>query len=250
MNPVGLFCSNEYRVVTDEEWLQARKELFAAEKELTHHQDRVSELRRQLPWRRITKDYRFHTPTGEKSLADLFEGRSQLLVYHFMYAPEWEAGCPGCSFGSDHFDGARLHIENHDVKLLVVSRAPLETLLAFRKRMGWQFDWVSSNGSDFNFDFQASYTPDQIASGEIYHNWDMLKNKDPEHHGISVFAKNEAGEIFHTYSTYARGTDNILGAHILLDMTPRGRNEGTTMDWVRLHDEYQQKGETRHCCHS
>lgn len=250
MKPTGLFAENEYSVATDEQWLEARKELFNAEKELTHHQDRVSELRRQLPWRKLKKEYTFHTTDGDQSLSDLFEGRSQLIVYHFMLRPEWEEGCTGCSFGSDHFDGALKHIENHDVKFVAVSLAPLDKIQAFRQRMGWKFNWVSSHDSDFNYDYQASYTPEQIESGEIFHNWEMIKSTDAEHHGMSVFAKNDKGEVFHTYSAYARGTDNILGAHILLDMTPRGRNEETTMDWVRLNDQYGGASGKTDCCHN
>jgi predicted dithiol-disulfide oxidoreductase (DUF899 family) len=225
-------------VVSPGQWLAARRALLEKEKEVTRRNDELSTLRRELPWVKVEKDYRFDTPEGPKTLAELFEGRSQLIVYHFMFGPEWEEGCDGCSFLSDHFDGANLHLPHHDVTLLVVSRAPMEEFLPYKKRMGWHFKWVSSHGSDFNFDFHASSTPDQ---GKFLYNYEET---DPaqaggEHHGISVFYKNEAGEIFHTYSAYARGVDILCGTHNLLDLTPRGRNEHGTMDWVRRHDSYE-----------
>lgn len=199
--------------------------------------DRLSEKRRALPWVRVEKDYAFATSEGKKSLADLFCGRSQLIVYHFMFGPEWDQGCDGCSFLSDHFDGANLHLPHHDVTLLAVSRAPLGKLLRFRQRMGWRFEWVSSEGTDFNEDFHASTPP---GATTVLYNFEEINASDAgeEHHGISVFYKNDRGEIFHTYSAYSRGVDILCGTHNLLDLTPKGRNERSTMDWVRLHDQY------------
>ncbi len=227
-------------VVSRAEWLAARRELLATEKEITRKIDRLSEMRRALPWVKIDKEYLFDTPDGRKTLADLFDGRSQLIVYHFMFGPDWEEGCDGCSFLSDHFDGANLHLAHHDVTLVAVSRASLEKLLRFKKRMDWKFPWVSSTGSDFNFDFHASTSPEQLASGRILYNFEEIEStgSGEEHHGISVFFKNPQDEIFHTYSCYARGVDILCTTHNFLDLTPRGRNERSTMDWVRLHDQY------------
>jgi predicted dithiol-disulfide oxidoreductase (DUF899 family) len=185
----------------------------------------------------VEKDYRFHTEQGVKSLADLFDGRSQLIVYHFMFGPDWDEGCDGCSFLSDHFDGPNLHLPHHDVTLAVISRAPLEKLLAFKRRMGWEFQWVSSEGSDFNFDFDAS-----SKAGERYlYNFEEESggDSDEEHHGMSVFYRQADGGIFRTYACHARGVDPLCGTHQLLDLTPKGRNENGTMDWVRLHDRYE-----------
>ncbi len=230
-----------HSVVSRDEWLAARRKLLEEEKELTRCIDRLSALRRSLPWVKVGKDYLFDTSEGKQTLADLFEGRSQLIVYHFMLGPGWEEGCDGCSFLSDHFDGANLHLPHHDVTLLAVSRAPLPELLRFKERMGWRFKWVSSHASDFNYDFHASSSPEQIASGKILYNFHQIDDSDAgeEHHGISVFYRNPDGEIFHTYSAYARGVDILCGTHNLLDLTPLGRNEQSTMDWVRLHDRYE-----------
>lgn len=227
-------------VVGYDEWLSARRDLLAEEKELTRRNDLLSEKRRALPWVKVEKDYRFHTADGEKSLADLFAGRSQMIVYHFMLGPDWDEGCPGCSFLSDHFDGPNLHLAHHDVTLLAVSRAPLEKLLEYQQRMGWKFPWVSSFGSDFNYDFHASSTPEQLAWGTILYNFHEIDSSDSgeEHHGISVFYRNPGGDIFHTYSCYSRGVDILCGTHNLLDLTPKGRNETDTMSWVRRHDQY------------
>ena len=203
--------------------------------------DLVMEERRRLPWVRVDKDYRFQTPEGEKSLADLFDGRSQLIVYHFMFGPGWEQGCVGCSFIGDHIDSANLHLAHHDVTLLAVSRGPLADLRAYKARMNWKFDWVSSAGSDFNYDFGASFTPEQVASGAPVYNFGTLPAFMEDLHGESVFIRNAAGEIFHTYSSYARAGDVLIGAHHWLDLTPKGRNEGSTMDWVKRHDQYEEK---------
>ncbi|MGZ8281451.1 MAG: DUF899 domain-containing protein [Allosphingosinicella sp.] len=230
---------DETRIVSREAWLEARREHLKSEKALTRMHDLVMEERRRLPWVRIEKDYRFHTAQGEKSLGDLFDGRSQLVVYHFMFGPGWEKGCLGCSFISDHIDGANLHLAHHDVTLVAVSRGPLADLLAFRERMGWKFEWVSSAGSDFNHDFGASFTPEQVASGEMLYNFGTLPAAMEDLHGESVFIRDVAGAIFHSYSSYARAGDTLIGAHHWLDLTPKGRNGAGTMNWVRLHDEYE-----------
>jgi predicted dithiol-disulfide oxidoreductase (DUF899 family) len=240
----------EHEVVSRERWLEARKALLEKEKAHTRAHDRLMEERRALPWVRIEKDYVFQTEQGPKSLGELFAGRSQLIVYHFMFAPGWEEGCSGCSFIADHIDGANLHLAHHDVTLLAVSRAPLEEFLPFKKRMGWRFEWVSSSGSDFNYDFGVSFTPEQVASGNVVYNYAPAPSeyRVEEQHGESVFHRNEAGEIFHTYSSYARAGDILIGAHNYLDLTPKGRNEKSTMDWVRLHDRYEEPAQA--CCHA
>jgi len=230
-----------HKVVSREDWLKARRTHLAREKEVTHAMDRLYEERRALPWVKVDKAYMFDTVGGRKSLADLFNGNSQLIVYHFMFGPDWEAGCPGCSFLSDHIDGANQHLKHHDVSVVAVSRGPLAKLQAYRKRMGWRFDWVSSYGSDFNFDYHVSFTPEQLAGDTIFYNFEAIPRAQghDELPGMSVFYKNEAGEIFHTYSSYARGGDILIGAHHFLDLTPKGRNESETMDWMRRHDEYE-----------
>jgi predicted dithiol-disulfide oxidoreductase (DUF899 family) len=234
-------------VVTPEVWLAARRALLRKEKELTRLNDELSTLRRQLPWVRVTKDYRFQAASGEMTLADLFADRSQLIVYHFMYGPGWKEGCSGCSFLADHFDGANLHLQHHDVTLLAVSRAPLHELEPFKKRMGWRFPWVSSHGSDFNYDFHASSSRDNLASGRITYNFHEVDSDGfgEEHHGISVFLKRPDESIFHTYSCYSRGVDILCGTHNFLDLTPLGRNEHEIMDWIRHHDRYDTS--TRKC---
>ncbi len=232
---------DNHSVVSREDWLAARRELLEMEKKLTRLNDELSAMRREMPWVRVEKEYVFETPEGKRTLADLFEGRSQLIVYHFMFGPGWKEGCDGCSFLSDHFDGANLHLPHHDVSLVAVSRAPLTELLPFKERMGWKFPWVSSYGGDFNYDFHASSSREQLASGKILYNFEEVDSEDAgeEHHGVSVFYKNSSGELFHTYSCYSRGVDILCGTHNLLDLTPRGRNEKGTMDWVRLHDQYE-----------
>ena len=226
-------------IVSQEQWLEARREHLKSEKALTRMHDLVMEERRRLPWVRVDKAYVFETTEGKKTLAALFDGRSQLIVYHFMFGPGWEAGCPGCSFISDHIDGANLHLAHHDVTLLAVSRAPLADLLAYKQRMDWRFEWVSSAGSDFNYDFGASFTPEQVASGTPLYNFETMPAFMEDLHGESVFIRNGSGEIFHTYSSYARAGDVLIGAHHWLDLTPKGRNETTTMNWMRRHDEYE-----------
>jgi predicted dithiol-disulfide oxidoreductase (DUF899 family) len=212
-------------IVSREEWLAARKKLLAKEKEQTRRRDRLSAERRELPWVRIEKEYIFHTPRGKRMLGDLFEGRSQLIVKHFMLAPGQLEGCVGCSFEVDHIEAALQHLERHDVKFVSVARAPLAEIEAFKKRMGWRFDWVSSFGSDFNYDFDVSFTKEEMESGEARYNYRTGKVPLQDLSGLSVFAKNEAGEVFHTYSAFGRGAEEVLGTYMLLDLTPKGRNE-------------------------
>jgi predicted dithiol-disulfide oxidoreductase (DUF899 family) len=229
-------------VVSSDRWIAERKALLAREKELTRLRDEVARERRALPWQRIEKSYAFDAPEGRRTLADLFEGRHQLLVQHFMFAPGWEEGCKSCSFMADHIDGARVHLAHRDLTVLVVSRAPLADIDRFRQRMGWQFKWVSSHGSDFNHDFGVSFTPEERARGEVDYNYQKQPFPQEEAPGISVFYKNDAGEVFHTYSTYGRGVELMMGAYLLLDLTPRGRDEdhlGYTMEWLRHHDRYE-----------
>ncbi len=238
------------QIVSRAEWLAARKAHLEREKDHMRAWDRLCAERRALPWVRIDKDYVFATPDGEKSLHDLFDGRSQMIVYHFMFGPGWAEGCDGCSFLADHFDGANLHLRHHDVTLMVVSRAPLAEFLPFRKRMGWHFPWVSSHGSDFNFDFDASFHPEDVEAGKATYNFAPYRGKMEDLHGISVFYRDrDTHEIFHTYSSYARGGDALIGAHAFLDLTPLGRNENGTMDWVRLHDLYEDSKSDSGCCH-
>jgi predicted dithiol-disulfide oxidoreductase (DUF899 family) len=229
-------------VVSRDRWIAARKTLLAREKELTRLRDQIARERRALPWLRIEKNYVFDTPAGQRTLAELFEGRRQLLVQHFMFAPGWEEGCKSCSFMADHNDGANVHLAQRDVTLLVVSRAPLAEIERFRQRMGWQFKWVSSHGSDFNHDFGVSFTPEDMAKGEVYYNYGMQSFPTEEAPGISVFCKDGAGNVFHTYSTYGRGVEVMMGAYNLLDLTPKGRDERDVpykMEWVRHHDRYE-----------
>jgi predicted dithiol-disulfide oxidoreductase (DUF899 family) len=230
---------NRPEVISEAEWVVARKELLKKEKEFTHQRDALSAERRKLPWIKIDKEYVFDGPNGKETLADLFDGRSQLIVYHFMFGPDWEEGCPSCSFLCDHIDGTLAHLEHHDVTLLAISRAPLSKLEAYKKRMGWRFKWVSSFGNDFNFDYHVSFTEKEIAHGKIYYNYEMTEGGE-EQPGVSVFYKEESGDIFHTYSSYARGGDLLIGAYNYLDLTPLGRREkkGEGMDWVRRHDRY------------
>ncbi|NIX75670.1 DUF899 domain-containing protein [Microvirga terricola] len=238
------------RVVSQEEWLNARKALLAREKEFTRFRDQLNAERMSLPWVKVEKDYVFDTPSGRKTLAELFDGRSQLLVYHFMLGSGWGAGCPSCSFVADHFEGARIHLNHHDVTLMAVSRASLAEIEAYRKRMGWTFPWASSASTDFNFDYHVSFTKDQLASGKLAYNFEELdaKGMPEELPGLSVFAKDDAGNVFHTYSTYARGLEEMLGAFMFLDRAPKGRNEKTIMDWVRRHDEYENTAKMHACC--
>lgn len=238
------------KVVSQAEWLKARQELLKKEKQLTRLSDELTRERMELPRVKVEKNYSFDALSGKKSLAELFDGRSQLIVYHFMFGPGWREGCVGCSFVSDHVDGALVHLEHHDVTYTAVSRAPLPELAAYQKRMGWRFNWVSSFNSDFNYDFQVSFTKDQLAAGKVYYNYDLREVPGEEVSGYTVFYKNPAGEIFHTYSCYARGTEKPVASYMLLDIAPKGRNETgprhDLTDWVRHHDNYDGAGSVDH----
>ncbi|CAN7210701.1 DUF899 domain-containing protein [Neorhizobium tomejilense] len=240
-------------VVSREEWLEASRRLLALEKEETKLRDKVRAERLAMPWVKVDKDYVFDTPNGRKSLADLFDGRSQLIVYHFMLGPDWDAGCLGCSFLSDHIDGTLPHLNNHDVTFIAVARAPLDKIEAYKKRMGWKFPWVSSFGSDFNFDYHVSFSKEDLAKEKVYYNYREVPPSEAhdELPGLSAFYRNEAGEVFHTYSSYARGGEELIGTLMILDRAPLGRNEDSTMNFVKRHDEYEQKPQetASSCCH-
>ena len=231
---------NPSKVVPRDEWLVARKDLLTREKELTRLHDEVSRHRRELPWVKIDKEYVFDGQDGRKTLADLFDGRSQLIVYHFMLGPGWKEGCKSCSYLADHFDGANWHLPHRDVTFVVVSRAPLSEIEPFKKRMGWRFKWFSSHSNDFNFDYHVSASEDDRANGKMHYNYETQEGVTDELPGLSVFYKDENGDVFHTYSTYARGLDILVGVYNFLDLVPKGRDENpdATMDWVRRHDEY------------
>ncbi len=240
-----------HAIVSQDEWLKARKALLAKEKEFTKQRDALSAQRRELPWVKVEKAYVFDGPDGKETLAELFGGKSQLLVYHFMLGPGWVQGCPSCSYLADHFDGAAIHLAQRDVTLVAVSRAPLVEIEAYKKRMGWKFKWTSSFGSDFNRDFRVSFTEEEMA-GEVEYNYAKGKFPSEEAPGLSAFIKDN-GAVFHTYSAYARGLDMLVGAYNFLDLAPRGRDEGAlpwTMAWVRRHDEYEPASVTRagSCC--
>jgi len=229
-----------HKVVSRDEWLKARVAHLAAEKELTRKRDELSRQRRELPWVRVERDYVFEGPKGAETLADLFAGRSQLIVYHFMLGPNWEEGCKSCSFLADHFDATRIHLAHRDVAFAVVSQAPMPRIQAFQERMGWRFDWVSAFGNDFQHDYGVHFTKEELA-GEVDYNYSKTRFGLEEAPGLSVFYKDEAGEIFHTYSTYARGLDSLVGTYQFLDLAPKGRDEDDlafTMAWVRHHDRY------------
>ncbi len=228
------------KIVSHDEWVEARKALLAEEKAFTRERDALSARRRALPWVRIDKDYTFEGPDGPVTLAGLFDGRAQLVVQHFMFHPDWEAGCKSCSFWADSFDHAVDHLPGRDTSFAAVSRAPIETLEAFRKRMGWTFRWVSSHGSDFNYDFDVSFTPDELAGGKVYYNFQETTFPAPEAPGISVFARDDDGAVYRTYSTYGRGLDPMNATYQLLDLTPKGRDEdglSYSMEWVALRGE-------------
>jgi predicted dithiol-disulfide oxidoreductase (DUF899 family) len=233
-----------HKVVSEEEWLKVRKQLLTQEKEFTRLRDRLSQQRRNLPWVRVEKNYVFEGPNVKETLADLFEGRSQLAVYHFMFAPDGEEGCRSCSFWADSFNAIAVHLNHRDVTMVAISRAPYEKLEAFKRRMGWSFKWLSSGGNDFNYDYQASFTAEEIAKGKVYHNFGTYEEDlDEEKPGISVFYKDKSGDVFHTYSAYSRGIDLMNAAYNYLDLVPKGREEAELewpMAWVRHHDRYNQ----------
>lgn len=236
-------------ILSQENWLVERKRLLTREKELTRLRDELAQQRRELPWVRIEKTYVFDTPTGQCTLADLFAGHRQLIVQHFMFAPTWAEGCASCSFMADHTDSMTVHLAQRDVTMLAVSRAPIAEIERFRQRMGWHFTWVSSYGSDFNHDFGVTFTPEEITQGELYYNY--TQRPDQEMPGISVFYQDDAGTIFHTYSTYGRGVEVMMGTYNLLDLTPKGRNERDVshkMEWVRHHDRYEAAPTASSCC--
>jgi len=229
------------KTVSHPEWLAARKAFLTKEKEFTRLRDELTRQRRALPWEKVEKRYEFDSASGKVALADLFNGRNQLIVYHFMFGPDWQEGCPSCSFVSDHFDGTLIHLTNRDTTLAVISRAPYAQIEAFKKRMGWNFPWVSSFASDFNFDYHVSFTPEDRASGKVEYNYAVGEFPSEEGPGFSVFAKDAAGEVFHTFSSFGRGVDILMGTYNFLDLVPKGRDEdglAHSMAWVRHHDRY------------
>ena len=227
-------------IVSEAEWLVARKDLLTREKEFTRQRDALAKARQNLPMVKIDKDYVFDGPNGKKKLADLFDDRSQLIVYHFMLGPGWGEGCKSCSYLADHFDGPNIHLPHRDVAFVAISRAPLSEIQAYQKRMEWRFKWLSSHGNNFNFDYHVSFTPEEEKKGEVYYNYEKQEFISDELPGLSVFYKDGNGEVFHTYSTYGRGLDILLGTYNFLDLVPKGRDENpdSTMDWVQRHDEY------------
>jgi predicted dithiol-disulfide oxidoreductase (DUF899 family) len=230
-----------HRVVSREEWLEARKQLLLKEKALTHARDALSRERRELPWVRVDKRYVFQGADGEVTLPELFQGRSQLVVYHFMFAPEWETGCKSCSFWADSFNGVVPHLARRDVSFVAISRAPVSKLQSFQQRMGWSFPWVSSAGTDFNFDYSVSFTPEDLAGKRATYNYGPHTNSMTDMHGISTFYRDDGGGLFHTYSCFARGVDILNTAYQYLDLVPKGRDEQGLpwpMAWVKLRDEY------------
>lgn len=230
------------KVVPQAEWLVARKELLTKEKQFTKLRDDLSRQRRELPWEKVERNYVFDGPSGKVTLAELFQGKSQLIIYHFMFGPDWKEGCPSCSLLADHFDGARSHLAARDVQFAVVSRAPMAKLEPFKKRMGWNFNWVSSNTNDFNRDYHVSFTKDEIESGNMTYNYTTQKFPSEEGPGASVFYKDKSGAIYHTYSSFGRGLDIMIGAYNWLDIAPKGRDEEGlpySMAWVRHHDRYE-----------
>ncbi len=242
--------SHSHAVASREEWTTARKKLLLEEKEYTHLRDKLRAERAKLPWVLVDKDYVFEGPQGPVSLGDLFRGRSQLIVQHFMFGPGWEEGCQGCSFLADHVDAARQHFEHHDVAFAAISRATYPEIAKFQKRMGWQFPWVSSFGNDFNYDYHVSFTPEQMASGKVTYNFEESDAEIDELPGQSAFYKDDDGRIYHTYSSYARGGEELLGTYMFLDIAPKGRNEKEIMDWLRYHDRYEEAEPAESCCGS
>jgi len=233
-----------HKTVSREEWLEARRVLLAKEKAHLRAHDEIARQRRELPWVKVDKTYLFEGPDGQETLSDLFAGRSQLIVKHFMLGPGWKEGCVGCSFGADQMQGSLIHLINHDVMYVAVSRAPYAEIAPFHRRMGWPFKWVSSHGNDFNFDYQVSFTEADRARGKVVYNFEEQPYMSDEMPGLSVFTKDEAGQIFHTYSVFARGTEDVGGVYGFLDITPKGRNEppgGNLTAWVRHHDKYDEK---------
>jgi predicted dithiol-disulfide oxidoreductase (DUF899 family) len=238
----------EHKVVPQKQWLAARKSLLLKEKQFSRLRDQLNQQRRDLPWVKVEKEYVFDGPNGKETLAELFCGKNQLIVYHFMFGPGWKDGCPHCSFWADHYDSVNIHLGQRDTTLIVVSRAPLKEIAPFKKRMGWRFKWLSSSKTDFNFDFTVSFTPEQLKTGKAIYNYAKLNMDIDEREGVSAFYKDKKGEVFHTYSSYARGIDLLNTTYNFLDLTAKGRDENpdSSQDWVRYKDEY--KGATQVCC--
>jgi predicted dithiol-disulfide oxidoreductase (DUF899 family) len=232
-------------IVSPEKWLAARREFLREEKEFTRLREKLAARRRELPWVKVDKAYTFESPGGPVSLADLFEGRSQLVVYHFMFGPGWEEGCKSCSYVSDHLAATVVHLKARDVAFAAISHAPLAEFAPFKQRMGWTFNWVSAHDSDFNYDYHVSFTPEEMAKGKVYYNYELMEFPAEEAPGLSVFAKDANGDIYHTYSTYGRGLDPLIGTYTVLDLVPKGRDEDpeATMSWVRYHDRYDQSAD-------
>ncbi len=232
----------KHRVVSHKAWIGARRKFLAKEKKFTRLRDELARQRRALPWEKVDKQYVFDGPKGRETLPELFDGRSQLVVYHFMFAPDWNEGCKHCSFWADNFNGLGIHLNHRDVSLVAISRAPLEKLEAFKRRMGWSFKWVSSGGNDFNYDYQASFTPQEIESAAAFYNFSKSDVGVTDREGVSVFYRDPSGAVFHTYSSYARGIDMLNTAYHYLDLVPKGRDEDDlefTQSWVRHHDRYE-----------
>jgi len=232
----------KHRVVSHKAWIEARRKFLAKEKKFTRLRDDLSRQRRALPWEKVDKQYVFDGPIGSETLSDLFDGRSQLVVYHFMFAPDWNEGCKHCSFWADNFNGLGSHLNHRDVTFVAISRAPLEKLEAFKKRMGWSFKWVCSGQNDFNYDYQASFTPQEVESGAAFYNYSKFDVGVSDREGVSVFYKDPSSAVFHTYSSYARGIDMLNTAYHYLDLVPKGRDEDGlefTQSWVRYHDGYE-----------
>lgn len=227
-----------HSVVPIDDWYKAGAQLLVKEKGLTRMRDEVARERRALPWTKVKEDYVFHGPNGDVKLSELFDGKSQLIIYHAMWGPNDDGPCEGCSFIMDHIDAARLHFEHHDIAIAAVSRAPLSHFALFKKRMGWQFRWLSSDGTSFNFDYGVSFRREDLDKGDVFYNFKMQKLRSEEQPGLTAFYKNEKGEIFRTYSTYERGLDMLLGAYNFIDLTAKGRDEQHGMDWVQIHDQY------------
>ncbi|MEE8288533.1 MAG: thioredoxin family protein [Nitrosomonadaceae bacterium] len=228
-------------VVSHSEWIEARKAFLVKEKEFTKMRDQISQLRRELPWEKVEKDYEFEGPNGASRLSDLFQGRNQLIIYHFMLGPDWDAGCKSCSFIADHFNPAIVHLNQRDVSMVAVSRAPMKVLEQYKKRMGWDFLWVSSFKNDFNQDYNVSFSEEEVERGDAYYNYKEKGFPSTEAPGASVFYKDKDGTIYHTYSVYERGLDMFITAYHYLDIVPKGRNESDlsyTMEWLKRHDEY------------
>jgi len=231
----------EHKVVSHAEWIAARKALLAREKKFTRLRDQLNQERRDLPWEKVDKEYVFEGPDGSETLAELFDGKRQLIVYHFMFGPGWKEGCPHCSFWADNFNGLGIHLRHRDTTMIAISRAPFKKLEAFKKRMGWSFKWVSSAKTDFNFDYQVSFTREDVAAEKAFYNYETQDPSVEEREGVSAFYKDERGAVFHTYSAYERGIDMLNTAYHYLDLTAKGRDEDPehTQDWVRYRDRYK-----------